>query len=55
MTAFLPFSNDSRIVLDAFSRSLAIISFTPDGTILDANENFCEAIGYEGALWSFLH
>lgn len=47
MTAFLPFSNDSRIVLDAFSRSLAIISFTPDGTILDANENFCEAIGYE--------
>ena len=47
MTAFLPFSNDSRIVLDAFSRSLAIISFTPDGTILDANENFCKAIGYE--------
>lgn len=47
MTAFLPFSNNSRIVLDAFSRSLAIISFTPDGTILDANENFCEAIGYE--------
>lgn len=47
MTAFLPFSNDSRIVLDAFSRSQAIISFTPDGTILDANENFCEAIGYE--------
>lgn len=47
MTAFLPFSNDSRIVLDAFSRSQAIISFTPDGTILDANENFCKAIGYE--------
>lgn len=46
MTAFLPFSNDSRIVLDAFSRSQAIISFTPDGTILDANENFCKAVGY---------
>jgi methyl-accepting chemotaxis protein len=47
MTAFLPFSNGSRLVLDAFSRSQAIISFTPDGTILDANEKFCKAIGYE--------
>lgn len=38
---------DSSAVLHAFSRSQAIISFKPDGTILDANENFCKALGYE--------
>lgn len=25
----------------------AIISFKPDGTILDANDNFCQALGYQ--------
>ena len=33
-------------VLDALSRSLAIIEFNPKGDILTANENFCRAMGY---------
>jgi methyl-accepting chemotaxis protein len=32
--------------LIAVDHSLAIIEFSPDGTILDANENFLKAIGY---------
>ncbi|QLF71297.1 PAS domain-containing methyl-accepting chemotaxis protein [Peteryoungia desertarenae] len=32
--------------LAAISRAQAMIEFTPDGTILNANENFCGAIGY---------
>ncbi|MEP2707161.1 MAG: PAS domain-containing methyl-accepting chemotaxis protein [Roseibium sp.] len=41
------FSNKlSRSVLDAFSRSQAMIEFTPDGRILFANENFLGAVGY---------
>jgi methyl-accepting chemotaxis protein len=31
----------------AVSKSLAVISFTPDGTILDANENFLKTMGYQ--------
>jgi methyl-accepting chemotaxis protein len=30
----------------AISRSTAVIEFLPDGTIIDANENFLQAIGY---------
>ncbi len=30
----------------AISRSQAIIEFKPDGTIITANENFCDATGY---------
>ena len=37
-----------RQKLVALDRSLAIIEFMPDGTILRANENFCRAVGYEG-------
>tara|TARA_R110002020_G_scaffold194317_2_gene395026 strand:+ start:12694 stop:14502 length:1809 start_codon:yes stop_codon:yes gene_type:complete len=33
--------------LSAISRSQAVIEFTPDGTILTANENFCSTLGYE--------
>ncbi len=33
--------------LAAISRSQAVIEFTPDGIILDANENFCQGLGYE--------
>ena len=47
------FSNEKRraaqIEADAFkalSKSQAIISFDLDGTVLDANENFCQALGY---------
>ncbi len=32
--------------LDALGRSLAMIEFKPDGTILSANENFCRTLGY---------
>jgi methyl-accepting chemotaxis protein len=39
-------SFDAQCVLDAFSRSQAIIEFKPDGKILTANENFLGAIGY---------
>ncbi len=33
--------------LEALSRSQAIIEFAPDGTIVDANDNFLQAMGYE--------
>ncbi|MDO5657679.1 MAG: PAS domain-containing methyl-accepting chemotaxis protein [Paracoccus sp. (in: a-proteobacteria)] len=33
--------------LDAMSRSQAMIEFTPSGEILWANQNFCDAIGYQ--------
>jgi methyl-accepting chemotaxis protein len=32
--------------LAAISRSMAMIEFAPDGTILGANDNFCKAMGY---------
>lgn len=38
--------DDARAVLTALDRSLAIIEFTPDGTILSANEGFCALMGY---------
>ena len=36
----------SKETLGALGRSLAIIEFSPSGTILLANENFCQAMGY---------
>lgn len=33
-------------MVDALNRSLAVIEFKLDGTILDANENFCKTMGY---------
>ncbi len=33
-------------LVDAVMRVQAVIWFTPDGIILDANENFCGAVGY---------
>ena len=36
----------ASLVLDAFSRSQALIEFKPDGTILTANDNFLNALGY---------
>ncbi len=30
----------------AISKSMGVIEFTPDGTIITANENFCKALGY---------
>jgi methyl-accepting chemotaxis protein len=37
---------ENQSKLDAFSRSQAVICFTPDGTILDANANFLATVGY---------
>lgn len=37
---------DARGQLDAISKSQAVIEFTPEGTILRANKNFCSAVGY---------
>ncbi|WP_136657196.1 methyl-accepting chemotaxis protein [Nitratireductor sp. XY-223] len=44
-TSFL--SSDSASVLSALHKSLAIIEFDVDGNILDANQNFCSAVGYD--------
>ena len=40
-------SMDARHMIDALSRSQAVIQFDLAGTILTANENFCRALGYE--------
>ncbi|TCQ10524.1 methyl-accepting chemotaxis sensory transducer with Pas/Pac sensor [Rhizobium sp. PP-F2F-G36] len=37
---------DAKSVLQAISQSQAIIEFDLTGRILDANENFCKALGY---------
>lgn len=37
----------ARALVKAFSQSQAIIEFQPDGTIVTANENFCQALGYQ--------
>nr|WP_047532432.1 PAS domain-containing methyl-accepting chemotaxis protein [Pseudomonas sp. 11/12A] len=38
--------SEANAKLAAISRSMAMIEFTPDGIVLDANENFCSAMGY---------
>lgn len=42
-----PKQSDAQAKLDALDRSLATIEFAMDGTVLDANRNFLDAIGYE--------
>ena len=37
---------DHEAVFEALDRSMAVISFTPGGEILDANRNFLDAVGY---------
>jgi methyl-accepting chemotaxis protein len=37
----------SKARLAAISRSMAMIEFTPEGIIVDANDNFCQAMGYQ--------
>ncbi|MBP1853160.1 methyl-accepting chemotaxis protein [Rhizobium halophytocola] len=46
MSFLTPGGSDALAVLDAISRSQAVIEFNLDGTILRANENFCKALGY---------
>jgi len=40
-------SMDAGHIVDALSRSQAVIQFDLNGNILTANENFCRALGYE--------
>jgi methyl-accepting chemotaxis protein len=40
-------NTDAQAILDAASRSQAIIEFAMDGTILTANANFLATVGYE--------
>jgi methyl-accepting chemotaxis protein len=37
---------EANAKLAAVSRSMAMIEFTPDGIVIEANENFCKAMGY---------
>lgn len=46
-TLFGGSSNDTRGKLDAINRTQAVIEFALDGTILAANRNFLDAMGYE--------
>lgn len=38
---------DAKAVLEAMGKSQAIIEFTLEGNIISANQNFCQAMGYE--------
>jgi methyl-accepting chemotaxis protein len=38
---------EQEAVLNAINRSMAIITFNPEGIVLDANENFVNATGYK--------
>ena len=37
---------EANAKLAAVSRSMAMIEFSPEGVVLDANEHFCETMGY---------
>ena len=39
-------ARDARAQVDAIHRSLAVIEFNTDGTIITANQNFLDAMGY---------
>lgn len=41
------FNDDDTAKLEAISRSQAVIEFKPDGTIITANGNFLNAMGYD--------
>lgn len=38
--------HDVEATLHSFDRSMALVEFTPDGVILDANPNFLDTMGY---------
>ncbi|HVY85160.1 MAG TPA: methyl-accepting chemotaxis protein [Caulobacterales bacterium] len=42
-------ANEQRAKIEAIGRSQAVIEFKPDGTIIGANENFLNAMGYTAA------
>ncbi len=39
--------NDAELMLTAVERSQAVIEFKPDGTIIRANKNFLDVLGYQ--------
>lgn len=39
-------SNDAKAIASALDKSMAVIEFNPDGTILRANKNFTDTVGY---------
>ena len=47
VTASVVASNESARQMSSIDRSMAIIEFKPDGTILHANPNFLGAVGYK--------
>lgn len=40
-------SDEHNAVLEALDRSMAVIKFYPDGTIITANKNFLQVVGYK--------
>ncbi len=40
------FGSDAKRTMQALDRSLTIIEYSPDGTVLAANEKFCATAGY---------
>ena len=47
MFNFLKDNNtDNSAIIEALNRSQAVISFTPQGNILNANSNFLDTMGY---------
>ncbi|WP_417684680.1 methyl-accepting chemotaxis protein [Roseibium sp.] len=46
MSFFKSSSTSSKEIIDALNLSQAVIEFLPDGTILNANDNFLTAMGY---------
>lgn len=40
-------NDELKAKLDALNKSMAVIEFTPDGTILTANNNFLQVMGYQ--------
>jgi len=47
MGLFSSISKDEKYQLTAIDENFAVISFKPDGTILNANKNFLDILGYE--------
>lgn len=42
-------SLEQESIINAISRSMAVIAFSPDGHVLEANDNFLKATGYQAA------
>nr|WP_119394516.1 methyl-accepting chemotaxis protein [Salinibius halmophilus] len=41
-----PDGTEAKAIYEALNRSMAVIEFEPDGTIIRANENFLQTVGY---------